>query len=198
MEQKILAISERLFLEKGFSMTSTTEIAKEAGCNQALVHYYFRTKDKLFDEVFQKKIAVFIGSFTRISEENISFEKKLRLKIESHFDMLLANQQLPFLFLNEIITNPSRIAGIREKFGTLSAQVFSQFGEELSAEIRKGTIRPVQPIDLILSVFSLNIGTFLIKPVIKELLGMNEAAFCDFAQKRKEENCTTILNSLKP
>jgi len=60
MEQLIVETAERLFLEKGFAMTSTTEIAKEIGCNQALVHYYFRTKAKLFEAIFEKKIKLFI------------------------------------------------------------------------------------------------------------------------------------------
>ena len=54
-EQLILKVAERLFLEKGFAMTSTTEIAKEVGCNQALIHYYFRTKDNLFNVIFENK-----------------------------------------------------------------------------------------------------------------------------------------------
>ena len=198
MEIKILETAERLFLEKGLSLTSTTEIAKAVGCNQALVHYYFRTKDKLFEAVFQKKIFVFITSFMKIDGENLSFEEKVRHKIEAHFDMLMENQQLPFLFLNELITNPSRIKMIKENFGPLPSLVYSQFETELDAEIQKGTVRPIAVIDIILSVFSLNIGVFLVKPVMKEVLAMEEKAFTAFARKRREENVQMILMSLKP
>ena len=66
MESIILETAERLFLEKGFAMTSTTEIAKEVGCNQALVHYYYRTKENLFNVIFEQKFnGFFQGIFVR-------------------------------------------------------------------------------------------------------------------------------------
>lgn len=197
MEQTILEASERLFLEKGFALTSTTEIAKAAGCNQALVHYYYRTKDKLFASVFKKKAMVFLKGFIQISDEPIPFAEKLKRKIESHFDMLSANPQIPFLFMNELLTNPSRVGAIREQLGELPFSIIAQFEKELAAEVAKGTIRPIALIDLILTVFSLNVMPFLIKPIIKEITGMSEADQRAFLQKRKQENVTTILRSLE-
>jgi len=74
MEQTILEVAERLFLEKGFALTSTTEIAKEAGCNQALVHYYFRTKDNLFNTIFEQKFRMlFEHLYASQSLEDIPF-----------------------------------------------------------------------------------------------------------------------------
>jgi len=198
MEQKIQQAAERLFLEKGFALTSTGEIAKEAGCNQALVHYYFRTKDRLFEVIFQKKITVFITDFMQIGGEPISFEEKLRRKIEAHFDMLDANRQLPFLFLNELITNPARIASVKENFGALPAVAFRQFAEELAVEIAKGTVRNISPLDIVLSVFSLNIVVFLMRPVFAEVFGMDETAFRELADRRRKENVAMVLASLRP
>ena len=77
LEQTILEVAERLFLEKGFAMTSTTEIAKEVGCNQALVHYYFRTKDNLFNVIFEQKFKDFFhGLFEIRNLGNLSFPDK--------------------------------------------------------------------------------------------------------------------------
>ncbi len=198
MEQKIMHAAERLFLEKGFAMTSTGEIAKEAGCNQTLVHYYFRTKDRLFETIFQTKISVFITDFLQIGEANISFEEKLRRKIEAHFDMLDSNRQLPFLFLNELITNPARIASVKENFGALPAKAYRQFRKELAVEIGKGSIRDIAPLDIVLSVFALNIVVFLMHPVLKEVIGMDEPAFRELADRRKKENVAMVLASLRP
>ena len=114
-EQLIIETAERLFLEKGFAMTTTTEIAKEVGCNQALVHYYYRTKDKLFDAIFEKKIKMFISTLLQIGDDNIPFEEKLKRKIEAHFDMIKANPKIPFLFFNELTTNPKRIDNLKDK-----------------------------------------------------------------------------------
>ena len=73
MEEAILDAATRLFLQKGFKATSTTEIAREAGCNQALVHYYFRTKERLFEAIFQQKIKFFVGALLDIGEEDLPF-----------------------------------------------------------------------------------------------------------------------------
>ena len=87
MEQAILRAAERLFLDKGFALTSTTEIAREAGCNQALVHYYFRTKENLFEKIFEQKIRMLISNIFSIDREGGTFEEKLRRKIEAHFEI---------------------------------------------------------------------------------------------------------------
>jgi len=197
MEKRILESAEKLFLEKGLALTSTTDIAREAGCNQALVHYYFRTKDRLFEEIYLKKILIFISSFMQIDEENISFEEKLKRKMESHYEMLLENPQLPFLFLNEMVTNPSRIKQVKEKLGTFPLPVYGQFERDLSEEIRKGKIRQVTPLNLILSALSFNIGVFLTKPLLTELLGMDEDAFMAFARERKDEGVRILLGGIR-
>ena len=80
-EKAIIEAAARLFLEKGYASTSTTEIAKEAGCNQAMVHYYFRTKDRLFEAVFADKFQGFVSSIMNISEGDLPFEEKLTQKI---------------------------------------------------------------------------------------------------------------------
>ena len=112
MEQAILRAAERLFLDKGFALTSTTEIAREAGCNQALVHYYFRTKENLFEKIFEQKIRMLISNIFSIDREG-------------------------------------------------------------------GT-------------------TFLVRPVLQNILGLTDEAMDGFLEHRKEENVKIILQSLKP
>lgn len=197
MEQIILETAESLFLEKGFALTSTTEIARKAGCNQALVHYYFRTKDKLFESVFEKKMMLFMSSFATVDKEEHTFLESLKCKITNHFDVLYQNQQLPFLFLNELVTNPERIKVFKDKFFREPLPFFQKFALDLNEEIDKGHIRPVSPIDLILSIASLNITIFLARPILKEMLVMNDSDFHEFARKRLEENITIILKSLE-
>jgi AcrR family transcriptional regulator len=197
-EQVILEIAETLFLERGFAMTSTTEIARIAGCNQALVHYYFRTKDRLFEAIFEKNANALISAFFQRMEENIPFEEKLRMKIEMHYDFLKANPKLPFLFFNEMNTNPERLGLVKEKSGNLPQSFVSQMEHELKAEIEKGTIRPMTATDLMLTILSLNLVLFLASPVLKAMTGMTEAEFQNLIENRKRENVSVILRSLRP
>lgn len=198
MEKTILDAATKLFLEKGFASTSTTEIAKEVGCNQALLHYYFRTKERLFEAVFASKFQNFATNILEINRGNFSFEEKLRMKIESHFDMLVANPKLPLFIAYELNTNPNRLQSMKEKLGELPAKVFENFQEELDAEIEKGAIRQITVIDLIFNILALNIAVFIIGPIMKSFVGLSDEEFKMMINHRREENVNTILKSLRP
>ncbi len=197
-EQQILEAAETLFLEKGFALTSTTEIAKVVGCNQALVHYYFRTKDQLFDSIFERKVYLFMSAFLEIDSEKLSFEERLKRKVEAHYDILSANPKLPFLFVNELTTNPERIKTVREKIGNTSQSVFFRLKAELEEEIQKGNIRPMNPIDLLLTIIALNATLFIVSPMIKVIVNISDEDLQQVIAHRKQENVKIILNSLKP
>ena len=198
MEQAILRVAERLFLDKGFALTSTTEIAREAGCNQALVHYYFRTKENLFEKIFEQKIRMLISNIFSIDREGGTFEEKLRRKIEAHFEILKKNPKIPFLVINEITTNPERIASLRDSIGELPLSVYATFEQDLQKEIAQGRVRETNALDLMFSALSLNLATFLVRPVLQNILGLTDEAMDGFLEHRKEENVKIILQSLKP
>ena len=197
-EQRILEAAEKLFYEKGFAMTHTTDIAKEVGCNQALVHYYFRTKEKLFETFFEGKAKLFISAFLLARNERNSFEEKLKCKIEAHFEILRANPRLPFLLFNEISTNPIRVEAFKVKFGEMPKAVIESIRNELQQEITKGNIRQVNPTDLLLSIISLNAIMFIASPIIKIVTGASDKDYEKMVERRKGENVRIILQSLKP
>jgi AcrR family transcriptional regulator len=198
IEQVILESAEDLFLEKGFAMTSTTEIARKAGCNQALVHYYFRTKNRLFEIVFEKYVSLLISVLYQKPEDLISFEENIRKKTEMLYDLMKANPKMPFLFFNELITNPARLGFLKEKIGDFPASFIRQMECDLKVEIEKGTIRPIGAPDLLLTILSLNLGLFLASPVYEVLTGTTTLEFQNILANRKRENATIILKSLHP
>lgn len=198
MEKTILEAATKLFLEKGFASTSTTEIAKEVGCNQALVHYYFRTKERLFEAVFAEKFQKFATNILEINKGDLSFEEKLRLKVESHFDMLLDNPKLPMLIAYEMNTNPDRLTSMKEKLGDLPSIVFANFQTELDTEFEKGNIRKIMVLDLIFNILALNLSVFIIGPIMKSFAGLSDEEFKILIDHRKSENVNTILRSLRP
>ncbi|GAB5557363.1 MAG: TetR/AcrR family transcriptional regulator [Schleiferiaceae bacterium] len=197
-EIKILEAAEKLFFSKGFAGTSTTMIAKEVGCNQALVHYYFRTKENLFQAIFEKKIKLFLSTLLAVGNEELSFEDKLRKKIETHFDMIAANPQLPLFFFNELNSNPDRIPGLKEAMGNLPLQAITQLEVEIQTEVKAGRIRKIPALDLLLTIVSLNMILFVAQPIIKIFTGATDKDFEEIVKKRREQNVSTILNSLRP
>ena len=187
MESIILETAERLFLDKGFALTSTTEIAREAGCNQALVHYYFRTKEQLFIRIFEEKIKIFAGAFFSIDEKPGTFLEKLTRKIEAHF-----------LIINEITTNPQRIKALHKSIGEYPASIIRKVNEELEEAIAQGEVRPITVLDLILTVLSLNVLPQLLRPILEEVMPLPPEEVQKLIARRKEENVKLIINSLRP
>ena len=198
MESIILETAERLFLDKGFSLTSTTEIAREAGCNQALVHYYFRTKEQLFIRIFEEKIKIFAGAFFSIDEKPGTFLEKLTRKIEAHFDIIAQNPKIPFLIINEITTNPQRIKALHKSIGEYPASIIRKVNEELEEAIAQGEVRPITVLDLILTVLSLNVLPQLLRPILEEVMPLPPEEVQKLIARRKEENVKLIINSLRP
>lgn len=198
MEQAILDAAERLFLKKGFKATSTIQIAKEAGCNQALVHYYFRTKERLFEGIFQQKIKFFVGALLDVGEEDLPFIEKLERRISSHFEAIRTDPRLPLFFLNELSANPDRIDAIRHVVGDLPERAINRLDKELKTEIKKGKIRPVSVRDLLITMVSLNLMAFMGAPMFKLMTGIGDGQYDDFLDQRKKENVRIVLKSLEP
>lgn len=197
-EQLILEAAEKLFLEKGFAMTSTTEIARVAGCNQALVHYYFRTKENLFQSIFENKFRLLISTLPIDNQNNTTFMEKFAVIAETHFEMIRSNPKLPFLIFNELITNPQRLKTLKEKLGELPRPMFHQLELQLKEEIDHGRIRQITAFDLLLTMLSLNVLIFLGTPIIQNIMQLTDSEINDFYEHRKKENVTVLLNSLRP
>ncbi|MDE6437650.1 MAG: TetR/AcrR family transcriptional regulator, partial [Muribaculaceae bacterium] len=99
-EQKILAAAEQEFLDKGFSGARTTAIAQAAGVTHAMLHYYFRSKDKLFEKIITDKMSE-LGKLMLDSliTSNLPLFEKIRTIITGHLDFIGANPKLPFFFV---------------------------------------------------------------------------------------------------
>ncbi|HEY4156623.1 MAG TPA: TetR/AcrR family transcriptional regulator [Polyangiaceae bacterium] len=199
-EQAIVSAAETLFLERGFALTSTVEIAKRAGCNQALVHYYFRSKEKLFEAIFARKLRIFTQALEHVDQgDDVPFEQAIVRLVETHFDMLVANPQLPFLIMNELATNPARLksvqAGLSKDFpkGTVK-----RLERRLSAAIKDGRVRETTLIDIVITALALNVMLFVAAPALKKVLHLTDDAFAALLRRRRQENIEVVLRSLRP
>ena len=199
MEQTILEVAEKLFLEKGFTLTSTTEIARVAGCNQALVHYYFRTKDNLFNTIFEKKFRMlFEHLYASQNFGNISFSEKVRHAVESHFDLLTNNPKLPLLVATELSRLPENLKNLRNKLQAVPFELFTRLNNELQQEIAEGRARQIELIDIIITMVTLNAGLFMLLPIANGILQLDEEHTKELLAHRRNENVQVILNYIKP
>ncbi|MEG1649784.1 MAG: TetR/AcrR family transcriptional regulator [Rikenellaceae bacterium] len=193
-EQTILTAAEKLFLEKGYTLTSTADIAREAGCNSALIHYYFRTKERLFISLFDSKFESFVASFFAIPMSDLTFEQKVKATITTHFDFIRANKCLPFLLLSEVTTNPERLLQMKQHQNTNVESVIAALQREIDCEVSSGRIRKITAVDLMITIGTLDISTFLVLPVLKQISGFDEQKFID---NRREEIIYTVMATLK-
>ena len=196
LESLILKSAEELFLEKGFSGTSTTDIAKHVGCNQALVHYYFRTKENLFLQVFNDKVETLQKP---LLQQNVGFNEKLRNAIGAYFDFLTANSRLPFFVINELLCNKERLQSAYKYFmqNTLRNNVFGLIDSVVQAEVQKGTIRQVSTVDFVLDIVSLTVFNFVVLPIYSDLSGSTEDEKSEFINNRKEEIIQLVINGMR-
>ena len=200
LESEILKSAEELFLENGFSGTSTTDIAKRVGCNQALVHYYFRTKENLFLQVFNSKVETILTTLQKpLLQQNAEFNDKLRNAIGAYFDFLTENSRLPFFVINELLCNRERLKLAYNYFmqNTSRSKVFETIDNVVQTEVGKGTIRPIKTVDFVLDIVSLTVFNFIIMPIYKAVSDSTEAEKAEFINSRKEDIITLVINGIK-
>ncbi len=197
MEYQILEAAEKLFLEQGFAKTTTGQIAKLAGCNQALVHYYYRTKDNLFEKIFEEKVKLLVTNILNVDTTATTLEEKVKKMISMHFDFLKQNPRLFPFIINEILSNPARLQSLVSKLQQYPQAVLAKLEADLNREIEKGTIRPISVVDLILTAGSLNVVPFVIMPVIQQVSNLSEKDVLEILEHRKQEVIETVLSRLR-
>jgi AcrR family transcriptional regulator len=197
-EQLILEAAEVEFLEKGYKNAATTAIAKRAGVTHAMLHYYFRTKENLFQKVFQNKVHLMGNSFYRNINENHSFEETIRHFIEFHFDFVRQNPKLLNFVYNEVVVNKKNRSFLINQIRPKILDVLNRMDKLLAAEVAEGKIRPVKVHDLLVNIASMNVMTFIAFPIIEDLTSAQNPGYLDkLINERKESNVQFILNALK-
>ena len=197
-EQLILEIAEKLFIEKGYTGTRTTEIASEAGVNHALLHYYFRTKENLFNKIFEQKAAQLLGSFSITVDDDSSFMEKVKNVIETHFEFMYENPKLPLFIIREIVLDKERKNFILQNMLPIGKELHRKIKTVIRKEIRKGTIRPVKTDNLLLSIISLNVFAFVAAQIFFDMdTEKDKEKLKLFLEERKKSNVELIINSIK-
>ncbi len=197
MEARILEAAEGLFLEQGFVKTTMGQIARRAGCNQALVHYYYRTKERLFEQVFEEKIRYIAGNILAIDEGEGTFEQKVARMAGAHFDFLVRNPHFVPFFVGEMLASPERFTAVLDKLGHYPRGVFARLDAELTREVARGGIRPISTFDLVATVMSLNVAPFLVLPAVKHVTTLPEGAMEEWLAARRDEIIDTVLSRIR-
>lgn len=182
-EQKILGAAKKVFIRKGFAAARMQEIADEAGINKALLHYYFRSKDKLFEKIFEVAFAMIFPRLVDLLKNDIPIKEKITLFYRNYVDMLKDNPYLPVFILNEINQNPERLSFYFSKY--INSNNIQILQNQINQEVESGIINYISAKQLIVNIISLAIFPFAGKPLLMLQLKMDEQEFDEFIEQRK-------------
>jgi TetR/AcrR family transcriptional regulator len=177
-EQKILEAAETEFLAEGLAGARMQTIADKAGINKALLHYYFRSKDKLFEVVFNWKLSQFVPQVSAVvHQEDMPFLEKLDLFIMGYMRFVRQNPSVPVFMVSTMHRNPD-----------LAKRIQTSFGEEVVAlmrrEMEKGNIRTVDPHHFLLSVLGMCVFPVLARPIASRLMVINDETYDRILEER--------------
>ena len=197
-EQQILTAAEQEFLTRGYDGARTTSIAQAAGVTHAMLHYYFRTKEQLFERIVDEKFETMSHSmFAIMGDPSLPIVERIKGGIEAHFDFVAQNPLLPRFVINEIISRPERYDVLYKRVGAIIDNVYRGLQSEINRSAERGEIERVDIKMLFISIMSLNIFTFLAYPFIEPLMGELMVNRERFLAERKAENIETILRRIK-
>ncbi|AIZ63540.1 hypothetical protein PK28_07275 [Hymenobacter sp. DG25B] len=181
-EERIKVAARKVFLRKGYAATRVRDIAEEAGINLALLNYYFRSKEKLFDLVMLEKLQQFAGSLHQIMlHETTTLQEKVEQISAFYIDLLLAQPELPLFIFSELKANPQKLS---ETMGAKKVLLQSRFAVQLREEL--GTHQnQTHPLQLLMSLLGMAVFPFIARPVFQLVSEQDNAHFAALMQERK-------------
>lgn len=198
-EGRILEAAEREFIKKGFAGARTTDIARGAGVTHAMLHYYYRTKENLFEKVLERKVGTIrYLILASIGDPERPLFEKIEDCIRTHYDFVANNPDLPFFLTSELHTDPTRMKPMIEMMGKLFPRVIKSLQEQINAYAAEGKCRQMNAKMLILDILSLNIYPTLIHTMVSRFISSGGSESMDFMEMRKQSNVETILSKLRP
>jgi len=191
---KILEAATLEFEEKGFNGTRMQAIADRAGINKALLHYYYKSKDTLFQIIIQNAFKVFIPKILSVFEEDTDLFTTIEKFTKSYINIYIQNPRVPGFITQEINNHPDRLVNLIQTSG-VDVDIFK---EKIHQAVEEGLIDDIDPVQLIINIISLCLFPFVAKPIVIGLiLKGDDRDFEKFIEKRKNEIANFIIKGIR-
>lgn len=183
-EQHLKDTARRLFLKEGKMLATTQDIADAAGVNRSLLHYYFRSRDQLFDIVFQEALTQLRIRIHEVIGSKLVFKKKIEGLIEVFYEELTALPYLETFIALQLNQEPERY---QEMFIHLPGgkERLKNFLKEIQQEMEKGTIPEMKPINYFINLFALMAYPYVARPIYKNMFSLSDSAYDKLLPERK-------------
>ncbi|HRX00685.1 MAG TPA: helix-turn-helix domain-containing protein [Cyclobacteriaceae bacterium] len=197
-ENVILDAAMKVFTRRGFAGARMEEIAKEAGINRALLHYYFRDKETMFNLIFETRFKEFFSGIARILSSDLPLFEKIRQMISHEIDTLTKHPDIPRFVIMEVANQPERLIQYGQKMGFNPRQLLTNFTQQVDNAIENKEIVSIDSRQLLMNVMSTCIYPFVAKPIIKTMMQMDEHSFASLMESRKKDLYDFIVKAIIP
>jgi AcrR family transcriptional regulator len=198
-EKKILTAASKIFLDKGKDGARMQEIADQAGINKALLHYYFRSKERLFQEVFKNEVMTLLNNILDAISETEDFRDFLTQFVRAYLQNITPRRALMRFVFWEVDKTKENLA--RYFWQTFSDHGFTDnpLVLRVNRAVAEKQIRPVDPVHFVLSMLGVCVFPFMAAPIIGNILRKEiDVSDPDFQATREQEIVTLLWNGLKP
>lgn len=193
-EETILEAAKRVFFSKGLFGARMQEIANDAGINKSLLHYYYRSKQLLFEAVFKQAFGLMAPRINTVLNSELELEEKIKSLTHNFISFVIKHPYLPTFVIQELNSNPDFVATLINEKNFPNIAVFKKQVDELVAA---GKIKPINPDQLFINVLSLTIFPFIASPLLKGFTRLDEEAYGKLLEERKTEVSEFIINAIK-
>lgn len=193
-EELILQAARKVFVKKGFDKTRMQDIAAESGITQSLLHYYFRSKDKLFETVFEQEFSSYLSTMESIVNSDLSLPKKIEDLVSRRLQDSEGYPVLSYFVLSEMARNPERMKDNARRAMQLDKKLF----DEISAQVADGTIAPITPNELMINILALVLFPVIARPMLQAMMNINDEEFEVFNKQRTQTLPKFVMRALQP
>ncbi|MEQ8705370.1 MAG: TetR/AcrR family transcriptional regulator [Phaeodactylibacter sp.] len=194
-EQKILEAAREVFMTKGFAAARMQEIADRAEINKGLLHYYYRSKNKLFRAVFDEAFAKFSAGINQVFEAEIPLFEKIEQFVDRYISLLMQNPEMPGFVISEL--NQKGEAFAQELLSRQAKPNPLPFIMQVQQEVAAGNIQPVNPVGLVMNLLSLCVFPFLARPMFQGMMQIDQATYDEMMEARKREVAAFVIRSIR-
>ena len=193
-EIEILNAAKEIFQQKGMDGARMQEIADKAKINKALLHYYYRSKQLLFEAVFSNAFALLAPQLNKILNDDSDLFEKIIKFTDSYITFVIKHPYLPNFVMQELNKNPEFVQKLRVKENFPNT---NKFKLQVADAIKYGLIQPIEAEQLFINIMSLNVFPFIGEPLLTALLDTDKKNYDIIIQKRKTDVSAFIINAIK-
>ena len=193
-EEQIFEAARSVFHEQGYGGARMQEIARRAGINQSMLHYYFRSKAKLFDAVFSKAVSTALPPVLAILKSDLPLFRKIETFVSNYLDVVYSNPHLPSFILEELRRNPDRIHSM---VSSKADGIFPVFESQVDNAVTDGSIRPISAHDLFANMIAMCVFPIVARPMLQGVMGKSDSEYDDILRGRKEHVTGFLLTAIR-